>query len=74
MEDCGMSGLDIIIYIAGLLLLTKFFMKELIGVVRLGRRLLATARDPLPPSRQLEDGSDTRSKNVSDLAVRKTDE
>jgi hypothetical protein len=69
-----MSGLDIIIYIAGLLLLTKLFMKELIGVVRLGRRLLATARDPLPPSRQLKDLTDTHSKNASDLATRNSDD
>jgi hypothetical protein len=69
-----MSGFDIIIYIAGLLLLTKLFMKELTEVVHLGHRLLAATRDPLPPSRQLEDGSDTRSKSVSDLATRKTDE
>lgn len=69
-----MSGFDVIIYIAGLILLTKLFMKELIGLVLLSRRLLAAAKDPLPPSRQLEASSRTRSKTVSDLATRKSDE
>lgn len=69
-----MSGFEILIFVAGMLLLTKLLMRELIDVVHLGRRLLAAARDPLPSSRQLQDGSDTRSKNVSDLAVRETDE
>jgi hypothetical protein len=53
------SGFDFVIYIAGLLLLTKLFVKELIGLVLLSRRLLAAARDPLPPSQQLEAATDT---------------
>lgn len=69
-----MSGFDFVIYVAGLLLLTKLFMKELIGLVLLSRRLLAAARDPLLPSRQLEASNETNAKNVSDLATRKTDE
>ena len=69
-----MSGFDFVIYIAGLLLLTKLFMKELIGLVLLSRRLLAAGRDPLPPSRQLEAATETDSNSVSDLPTRKTDE
>ena len=69
-----MSGFDVVIYIAGLILLTKLFMKELIGVVRLGRRLLAAAKDPLLPSRQLEAVNDTHSTSVSDPRGRNTAE
>jgi len=47
-----MSGFEIVIYVAGLILLIKLFMKELIGVVRLARRLVVAAREPLPPAQQ----------------------
>lgn len=69
-----MSGFDVIIYIAGLILLTRLFMKELIGIVLVGRRLLAAVRDPLPPSRQLEHSVKTRSDSDSDLSVRSNTE
>ena len=69
-----MSGFDFVIYIAGLILLTKVFMKELIGLVMLSRRLLSAARDPLPPPRQFDASDEIRSNGVSDLATRKSDE
>jgi hypothetical protein len=68
-----MSGFDVVIYIAGLILLTKLFMRELIGVVRLGRRLLAAAKDPLPSSRQLEAVNDSHSTSVSDSRSRNSE-
>ena len=69
-----MSGFDWIIYIAGLILLTELLFHRLIKLSHLGRKLLTTLRTPLPPSQHLEESNDTRSKRVSDLAVRKTDE
>jgi hypothetical protein len=47
-----MSGFEIVIYVAGLILLTKLFIKELIGVVGLVRRLFLAPTEPLPPIQQ----------------------
>jgi hypothetical protein len=68
-----MSGFDII-YVAGVILLLELLFGRLIKLTHLWRQLLAAARDPLPPARQLEAATDIRSKNVSDLATHKTDE
>jgi hypothetical protein len=65
-----MSGLDIVIYIAGLLLLVQLFIERLIKLVHLWRRLVTTARKPLPPVQQFEVLPGTRSKDLSGLAVR----
>ena len=43
-------------------------------LVWLSRRLLAATRDPLPPSRQLEESTGSGSKSASDLEVRKSSE
>jgi len=69
-----MSGFDWVIYIAGLILLIELLFGRLIKLTHLWRQLVAAARDPLPPSRQLELSDETRPKSVSDLATRKTDE
>jgi hypothetical protein len=68
-----MPGFDVI-YIAGVILLVELLFGRLIKLTHLWRQLLAAARDPLRPSEQLEAVTDTRSKNVSDLVVRKSNE
>jgi len=65
-----MSGLDIIIYIAGLLLLIQLFIERVTKLVYLWRRLVTAAREPVPPVQQPVALPDSCSKNVSDLAVR----
>lgn len=69
-----MSGFDIIIYIAGILLLSKIFFKELISVIQLAKKAAYVAREPLPPAPQPPALPDTRSRRVSDLAVRNNTE
>ena len=70
-----MSGHEstIIYAAAGLLLLitaSRFVLQELIALVRLVKQLKAEIRAPLPPAQQSAASTETRSKNVSDLAVR----
>ena len=69
-----MSGFDIVIYIAGILLLSKLFLKELIGVIRLAKSTSYALREPLTPGQRPPALPDTHSKNVSGPATRKTDE
>jgi len=61
-----MSGFDIVIYVAGLILLIKLFMKELIVIVRLARRLAVAAREPLPPAQQPQLVTQTDSRHELD--------
>ena len=61
-----MSGFDVVIYVAGLILLIKLFMKELIVLVRLARRLLIAAREPLPPAQQSQILTQTDSRRELD--------
>ena len=65
-----MSGLDWVIYIAGLILLIELLFGRLIKLTHLWRKLIAAARDPLPPSRQLGASLETRSNPESDLPIR----
>lgn len=69
-----MSGLDIVIYIAGLLLLIQLFIERLTKLVYRWRRLVSAAKGPLPPAQPPEALADTRSRRMSDLAVRNNDE
>lgn len=70
-----MSVEHIILYIAGALLLSitasRFLLQESIALVRLIKQLVAEIRAPLLPVQQPVALTETHSKNVSDLAVRK---
>jgi hypothetical protein len=69
-----MSGLDIVIYIAGLLLLIQLFIERLTKLVQLWRRLMSAAREPLPAAQQPVASIESGSKRVSGLATRNHDE
>jgi len=69
-----MSGLDLVIYIAGILLLSKLFLRQLIGLIHLARRTAYAARAPLLPAQQTRESVETRSRRVSDLATCNSDE
>jgi len=71
-----MSGLEsfVILYAApslAAIVALRFVIHELRALVRECRELKAEFLQPLPPSRQLVDSSDTRSKNVAGLALDK---
>lgn len=59
-----MSGFDWIIYIAGLILVTELLFRRLIKLIYLAQKVPIGMRGLVPPSRQLGDGSDARSKTV----------
>jgi hypothetical protein len=69
-----MSIEHLILYVAGALLLSitagRFLVQELLTLVKLVKQLIAEIRAPLPPVQQSVALTETRSRNVSDLAVR----
>jgi hypothetical protein len=76
-RNAFMSGHEsTIIYAAAALLLlitaSRFVLQELIALVRLVKQLITEIRAPLPAAQQPVALPETRSKNVSDLAARKT--
>jgi hypothetical protein len=73
-EKTVMSVEHIILYVAGAILLSitasRFLLQESITLARLFKQLIVEIRAPLPPTQPPVASVETRSKNVSDLAVR----
>lgn len=69
-----MSGFEIVLYVAGSLLLLQLFLEQLTKLVERWRKLMCVAKEPLPPARQPPALPDTRSTNALRLPDRSNGE
>ena len=69
-----MSGLEVVIYIAGILALAKIFLKEIIRVIRLARKAAHLSREPLLSAQHSVELAEARSKHVAGLRNRNSAE